>query len=161
MVEVAGSLAVAGSDARRPGGRGDGVRLRVRVTFLGGTGTGTGTGGRYGDGEEMRESCADADGKGEETRARDATSEVECFAGGVVLAAGETDAGMYNASRNVGGGTQHGVRMLLAGQGGVRGVAGGVRLRVGDVVGVRAPTWEVDVGGEVWVVAVDWAVLGA
>jgi hypothetical protein len=32
-------------------------------------------------------------------------------------------------------------------------------VRVGDVVGVKAPTWVVDVGGEKWVVGVEWMVL--
>lgn len=84
--------------------------------------------------------------------------EVDCFVGGVVLARGTTEPGMYNASR-VGEGTEEfGTRLLLAGQGGVRGAAG-VKVRVGDVVGVKAPTWDIDVGGEKWVVGVEWMVL--
>lgn len=42
------------------------------------------------------------------------------------------------------------VRLILAGGGGVE---------VGVVVGVRAPTWEVEVEGRRWRVAVDWRVL--
>jgi hypothetical protein len=40
----------------------------------------------------------------------------------------------------------------------VRGAAG-VKVRVGDVVGVKAPTWDIHVGGEKWVVGVEWVVL--
>ena len=50
------------------------------------------------------------------------------------------------------------VKALLAGQGGARG-SGGVRVRKGDVVGVRAPVWDLTVAGETWVVGVDWVVL--
>lgn len=42
------------------------------------------------------------------------------------------------------------VRLLLAGGGG---------MKVGVVVGVRAPSWEIEVEGRVWRVAVDWRVL--
>ena len=84
--------------------------------------------------------------------------EVDCFAGAVVLARGQTESGMYNASRAGEGVEEFETRLLLAGQGGVRGAAG-VRVRVGDVVGVKAPTWDVDVGGEKWVVCVEWVVL--
>lgn len=83
---------------------------------------------------------------------------MDCFVGGVVLARGTTEPGLYNASR-VGEGTEEfGTRLLLAGQGGVRGAAG-VKVRVGDVVGVKAPTWDIHVGGEKWVVGVEWVVL--
>jgi hypothetical protein len=88
-----------------------------------------------------------------------AEEEVECCTGGVVFVRGETEQGLYNASRAssvVGGdGT---TRLLLAGQGGARGSAG-VRIRIGSVVGIRAPMWDVEVGGEIWVVGVDWAVM--
>jgi hypothetical protein len=47
---------------------------------------------------------------------------------------------------------------LLAGQGGARGT-GGVKLRIGGSVGIRAPMWDIDVGGETWLVGVDWVVL--
>lgn len=83
--------------------------------------------------------------------------EADCFAGAVVLARGQTEPGMYNASRVGEGMEQLGTRLLLAGQGGARGA--GVKVRVGDVVGVKAPTWVVDVGGEKWVVGVEWMVL--
>ncbi|KZM24076.1 uncharacterized protein EKO05_0010286 [Ascochyta rabiei] len=53
---------------------------------------------------------------------------------------------------------QRDLRVLLAGQGGARGAAG-VQVRVGSVVGLRAPTWHVCVGGIEWLVGVDWAVL--
>lgn len=101
------------------------------------------------DGVRLRVRVAELGNKGRE---------VDCFVGGVVLARGTTEPGMYNASR-VGEGTEEfGTRLLLAGQGGVRGAAG-VKVRVGDVVGVKAPTWDIDVGGEKWVVGVEWMVL--
>lgn len=108
----------------------DGVKLKVRVTQV--------SNGNQGRGEE---------------------AEVECFPGYVAFVKGTTEPGLYNASRApsvVGDGGE--MRVLLAGQGGARG-AGGVRVRVGAVVGVRAPMWEVDVGEEKWQVAVDWVVL--
>jgi hypothetical protein len=36
---------------------------------------------------------------------------------------------------------------------------GGVRIKVGSLVGIRAPVWDVDVRREVWSVGVDWVVL--
>lgn len=72
---------------------------------------------------------------------QDANGEVECFPGQFVFVHGEDE-----------------TRVLLAGQGGARG-AGGVKIRVGGVVGIRAPIWDVDVGGEKWVFGVDWVVL--
>jgi hypothetical protein len=71
----------------------------------------------------------------------DAIGEVECFPGHFVFVHGEDE-----------------VRVLLAGQGGARGT-GGVKLKIGGNVGIRAPMWDVDVGGETWVVGVDWVVL--
>ncbi|KAI8931034.1 hypothetical protein NX059_012045 [Plenodomus lindquistii] len=85
--------------------------------------------------------------------------EMECFSGSVVFVRGEVDHERYNASRVGSIGDEDGVvRVLLAGQGGARG-SGGVRIRKGGVVGIRAPLWEVDVSGEVWTVGVDWVVL--
>ncbi|KAG9200494.1 hypothetical protein G6514_007005 [Epicoccum nigrum] len=100
------------------------------------------------DGVRLRVRIAELGDKGQEA---------DCFAGGVVLARGQTEPGMYNASRVGEGMGQPGTRLLLAGQGGARGA--GVKVRVGDVVGVKAPTWDVDVGGEKWVVGVEWMVL--
>lgn len=85
-----------------------------------------------------------------------AVEEVECFTGRVVFVRGDTEPGLYSASRVLHEHRQ--MRVLLAGQGGARG-SGGVRIRVGSIVGVRAPTWDVDVGGEKWLVGVDWVVL--
>jgi hypothetical protein len=73
-----------------------------------------------------------------------------------VFVRGETDPGLYNASRASGVDSE--MRVLLAGQGGARG-AGGVVLKIGAHVGIRSPTWEVDVQGEMWVVGVDWVLL--
>ncbi|KAF3035299.1 hypothetical protein E8E12_003045 [Didymella heteroderae] len=84
--------------------------------------------------------------------------EVECWPGGTTFLLGETEPGMYNASRAEGLGEDQGIRLLLAGHGGLRGAAG-VKIRVGSVIGVREPTWELDVGGEKWTVGVDWLVL--
>ncbi|KAH7412064.1 hypothetical protein DE146DRAFT_264400 [Phaeosphaeria sp. MPI-PUGE-AT-0046c] len=85
--------------------------------------------------------------------------DVECYPGHFVFVRGETDPGLYNVSRAPSVVEDNGeCRVLLAGQGGARGV-GGIRLRSACVVGVRAPMWEVDVGGEKWVVGVDWALL--
>lgn len=84
--------------------------------------------------------------------------EVECWPGGTTLVVGETEPGLYNASRMEGGDDSQGVRVLLAGHGGARSTAA-VKIRVGCVVGIRAPTWEIDVDGEKWTVAVDWLVL--
>lgn len=86
-------------------------------------------------------------------------AEVQCFTGGVVFARGDAEPGLYNASRAGSTATETvETRLLLAGLGGARG-AGSVRIRPGGVVGVRAPLWDVDVGGETWVVGVDWVVL--
>ncbi|KAF1849013.1 uncharacterized protein K460DRAFT_364934 [Cucurbitaria berberidis CBS 394.84] len=85
--------------------------------------------------------------------------EAECFAGGVIFVRGDTEPGSYNTSRAPSPIGDDGVlKVLLAGNGGARG-AGGVRIKVGGIVGIRAPTWEVDVSGEKWLVGVDWVVL--
>ncbi|KAF3036761.1 hypothetical protein E8E11_004060 [Didymella keratinophila] len=83
---------------------------------------------------------------------------VECWPGGTTFVSGETEPGMYNASRAGGVAEGQGLRVLLAGHGGARNSAG-VRLRVGSIVGIRAPTWELEVGREKWTVGVDWLVL--
>lgn len=84
--------------------------------------------------------------------------EVECWPGGTTFVVGETEPGMYNASRVESVAEGQGVRVLLAGHGGARS-SGGVKIRVGSVVGIRAPTWELDVDGKKWTVGVDWLVL--
>ncbi|KAJ4349452.1 uncharacterized protein N0V89_008067 [Didymosphaeria variabile] len=96
-------------------------------------------------------------------------SEVECWPGGIIFLRGVTDASLYNVSRassftqvegNHVGPTE--VNIMLAGQGGARG-KGGVRVREGGVVGVRAPIWDVHIGygeqAEKWLVGVEWVVL--
>jgi hypothetical protein len=92
----------------------------------------------------------------------DGKEAVECYPGGVVLVSGgpEVGAGSMNsyaprASSVVDDGV---VRVMLAGQGGAR-AAGGVRVGVGSLLGVRAPMWDVDISGEKWIVGVDWLVL--
>jgi len=85
--------------------------------------------------------------------------EVECFPGGVLFARGDVERVPYHAWSVDSMGEEAGeVKALLAGQGGARG-SGGVRVRKGDVVGVRAPVWDLTVAGETWVVGVDWVVL--
>lgn len=37
--------------------------------------------------------------------------------------------------------------------------AGEARASSGSIVGIRAPTWEIEVDGSSWAVAVDWEVL--
>ena len=108
----------------------DGVKLRIRVSSL------SRGGGRSRSAEE-----------------------VECYAGGIVFARGDTEAGMYNASRteSVDGGHTP-MRVLLAGQGGARS-SGGVLVKTGSGIGIRAPMWDVDVGEEKWTVVVDWVLL--
>jgi hypothetical protein len=83
-------------------------------------------------------------------------SEVECFPGHFVFATGMTESEMYNVSRAPSADRE--MRVLLAGQGGARG-AGGVRVRIGSVIGIRPPIWETEIGGEAWDVGIDWAVL--
>ncbi|KAL6707263.1 hypothetical protein ACN47E_004251 [Coniothyrium glycines] len=82
--------------------------------------------------------------------------QVECCAGGVVFVRGDTQPGLYNASRAAGEDGE--IRVLLAGVGGVKGKES-VRLGEGSVVGIRAPMWNVDVGRERWTVGVDWVVM--
>lgn len=108
----------------------DGVKIRIRVSHL------------------SRDGADEGDEDG-----------VSCYAGGVVFARGDTKPGIYNASRASSIIGEDGeMRVLLAGQGGTRG-SGGVKVKIGGTVGVRAPTWEVDVGQEKWLVAVDWVLL--
>ncbi|EUC38155.1 hypothetical protein COCCADRAFT_968 [Bipolaris zeicola 26-R-13] len=85
--------------------------------------------------------------------------ELECHAGGVVFARGQTEPGIYDSSAVSSiSGQDTNTNILLAGQGSVRG-SGGVKVNTGSMIGVRAPTWEIDVGHEKWLVAVDWVVL--
>jgi hypothetical protein len=85
--------------------------------------------------------------------------EVECFPGHFGFIRGDTEPGLYNVSRAPGIANNDGeVSVLLAGQGGARS-AGGVRIRIGGIVGVRAPMWDVDIAGEKWIVGVDWVLL--
>ncbi|KAF2133790.1 hypothetical protein P153DRAFT_380968 [Dothidotthia symphoricarpi CBS 119687] len=85
---------------------------------------------------------------------------VRCLVGGVVVVRASVDAGLGDVVRVSGSVVdgEQGVGVLLAGQGGARGVAS-VEVSVGSLVGIRAPTWDVEVGGESWIVGVDWVVL--
>lgn len=113
----------------------DGVKLKIRVTDA--------TGGRFSD-EEGTES----------------------WPGSVVFVRGVTDIGLYNASRASSSVADDGdhtdIKVMLAGQGGARG-KGGICIRRGAVLGVRAPMWDVQVGlgdqAETWIVAVEWVIL--
>ena len=49
---------------------------------------------------------------------------------------------------------ERGKMWVLAGTG-----RGEAEVRVGCAVGVREPTWEIDIGGESWRVGVEWKVL--
>jgi hypothetical protein len=114
--------------------REDGVRLKVRISAVSSS-----SGAGCGNGEEQQEA--------------------ECFPGHFVFIRGDTVPGLYNASRAPSlSDDDRETRVLLAGQGGARGT-GGVRIKVGGIVGIRAPMWDVDVGGEKWSVGVDWVVL--
>jgi hypothetical protein len=94
---------------------------------------------------------------GQEGGGKGKGKEVDCYAGSVTFVSGTTNSGSH-ISRNPGASHDGEVKMLLAGQGGARGT-GGVRINEGSVVGVRAPMWDIDMGGEKWVVGVDWVVL--
>lgn len=87
-------------------------------------------------------------------------AEVECWPGGVVFIRGTTDTNSMPFDPNSGGHAE--TRIMLAGQGGVRG-KGSVRIRIGSIVGVRAPIWDVHIGTgeqmEKWLVAVEWIIL--
>ncbi|KAF2787579.1 hypothetical protein K505DRAFT_411351 [Melanomma pulvis-pyrius CBS 109.77] len=102
------------------------------------------------DGVKMRVRVTDIRSGGRE---RGAEGEVECYPGGFVLASGDAETRTSSIT-----GDAVAMRVMLAGQGGARG-AGGVRVRVGNVLGIRAPMWDVEVGGETWIVGVDWVVL--
>ncbi|KAG9185810.1 hypothetical protein G6011_07141 [Alternaria panax] len=105
------------------------------------------------DGVKMRLRVASLSRGGDQLRQDD---QVECYAGGIVFARGNTEPGMYSASRAAStGGEDSPIRVMLAGQGGAR-ASGGVLVKTGSVVGIRAPLWDVDVGEEKWTVAVDW-----
>ncbi|KAF2655428.1 hypothetical protein K491DRAFT_692893 [Lophiostoma macrostomum CBS 122681] len=118
--------------------RGDGVKIRVRVKSA--------NSGKTGVEDRDSEAC-------------DGNADVDCHPGGVVFVRGETDAGLYNASRLLGSVREGGeIKVMLAGQGGARG-SGGVNIKAGGSVGVRAPLWDVDLGREKWMVGVDWALL--
>jgi hypothetical protein len=81
---------------------------------------------------------------------------VDCYAGGVVFAWGSVEDGSLNEADD-----SEGMRMnmLLAGQGGLSAGASPCTLHEGDMVGIRAPTWDVNIAGEKWLVGVDWVVL--
>lgn len=85
--------------------------------------------------------------------------ELECFSGSAVVVRGDTEPGLYSMSRSLSTvNEEEGAKILLAGQGGARGT-GGVKIRIGCIIGIRAPTWNIDIIGEKWVVGVDWMLL--
>lgn len=87
---------------------------------------------------------------------QDEGSQVDCYSGGITFVKGVTEPGLYNASRS---GNEHGeMSVLLAGTGSTRSREC-VRLRIGYMVGIRAPLWDVYVGDQKWMVGVDWVVL--
>ena len=64
-----------------------------------------------------------------------------------------TGDGPFTAHARLSGGEA--VNAILAGNRQAR----GLELSEGCVVGVRAPTWELELDGRVWMVSVDWRVL--
>lgn len=82
----------------------------------------------------------------------------ECFPGGVVFVKGNGDLGSNYALPHGTGDDVRGVSVLLAGNGSAS-RSTRVRMRERDVVGIRAPLWEVDVGEQKWIVGVDWVIL--
>ncbi|KAF2005956.1 hypothetical protein P154DRAFT_423645 [Amniculicola lignicola CBS 123094] len=111
------------------------------------------------EGVRMRVRVLGVDGRASAKNGEKEGNEVECFAGGVVFVEGKVDMdrGMFDGSRGQGRGNGE-VGVMLAGAGGARG-SGGVKIREGSVVGIRAPTWDVEMMGDIWVVGVDWLVL--
>lgn len=83
-------------------------------------------------------------------------SEVDCYPGGVVFVDGDTEPGLYNASRATS--EQGGIKVLLSGNGTTR-AKESLRIRSGNVIGVRAPLWDVDIAGQTLMVGMDWVVL--
>lgn len=56
------------------------------------------------------------------------------------------------------GSTDEQRRVILAGEGRLTGLDGRATVVAGNVVEVRQPVWDVEVDGEIWMVACDWAV---
>ena len=51
----------------------------------------------------------------------------------------------------------HEVKVILPGAGKSNGIEA---VKVGELIWVKPPSWEIDVDGTVWVVAVDWHIVG-
>ena len=64
---------------------------------------------------------------------------------------------MYLAQGTVGG-TEDVRRVILAGEGRLTGLERRATVVVGSVVEVRQPVWDVEVDGQTWMVACDWAI---
>lgn len=95
--------------------------------------------------------------------AMDEEEGMECIAGGVTFGRGYTTEDEQRAM-DVDGHRMHETQVLLVGTGGMRGRGRGtgqrpLRLKSGDSVGIRAPTWSVHVEGSEWRVGVDWLLL--
>ncbi|KAF2271735.1 uncharacterized protein EI97DRAFT_258218 [Westerdykella ornata] len=91
-------------------------------------------------------------------RGRGTDEGVDCFPGGVVFVKGGTNIGTDCSLQSPAVEDCRRVRVLLAGNGGAS-RSKRVRLHARDIVGIRAPLWEVDVGNKKWMVGVDWAIL--
>ncbi|KAH9878075.1 hypothetical protein J1614_003292 [Plenodomus biglobosus] len=114
--------------------RDDGVKLKVRISHL----------------------CT---GSADPSHAQDHVDEVECVAGAVVYVAGQLENhGNTGRPASLVDNEHSQVRILLAGQGDVRG-SGRVPIKKGTLVGIRAPWWDIDVGAHIWTIGVDWVVL--
>ncbi|KAF2260022.1 hypothetical protein CC78DRAFT_536640 [Lojkania enalia] len=109
----------------------DGVKLKLKISSVR---------GRKGDSED---------------------GDIDCFPNSIAFVRGDKDAGVYNLSRMTSTSHRGGegkTRLLLGRQGGTRS-SGGVKVKIGDVIGIRAPFWDVDIGNEKWTVGVDWVIL--
>lgn len=130
-------LDVANTGVMRDGGgskgKDDSVKMKVRVGGISGSG-----------------------GSSDVSRKDNEVQEIQCFPGTFTFIHGTTQPGLYNQSRAPE--QEDGeVKLLLAGQGLARG-AGGVNVKFGSIVGLKPPMWDVQVGGQTWIVGVDWIV---
>lgn len=49
------------------------------------------------------------------------------------------------------------VRAILSGQGGRK--SANLQVKLGDVVGIKSPWWDVEIKGKRWIVGADWDIL--
>jgi hypothetical protein len=87
---------------------------------------------------------------GDEVARIDTESDVDGSQGRMMLVHGSLD-------QDRGHSTGAEVRAILAGQSGRKSV--NLRVRPGSVVGIRAPWWDVEIKGKMWIVGADWGVI--